>query len=414
MSRAQVWPRSVCVGSFELFEELMRSCGPHMVGKINLTDIFDKNLNFLIGSGASFGLLPTLALSLKDETGAPQSVETLATRFADASEDIGRALLFMHYYKECIEPAMMFRLTDVQKNENQKTVIKNYQTFLETLLAVLQRKKDRKRCNIFTTNYDGCFVHVADEILKSGHVDFVINDGASGFQSRFIQAKNYNNYSYQSGVFERHQVEIPQINLIHLHGSVYWSKEGESIRVNYDFEVTQKRLLSNIESDDLVAFSAVLKDKTKTVLDLPLAVAELVTGEEEFEKFWANYKELPIVNPNKWKFYETVFEEQYYQMLRLLSYELEKPDTVFITFGFSFADEHILNLVKRSLSNPTLKLFVCCFDQVEHEKMKGHFERNRNVELIEIGKNLNFSAFNDEVFTLNDPPVSAEESAPEE
>ena len=146
-----------------------------------------------------------------------------------------------------------------------------------------------------------------------------------------------------------------------------------------------------------------MNDETKTISDLPIAVAELVTGEAELELFWTKYKELPIVNPHKWKFHETVFEEQYYQMLRLLSYELEKPDTVFITFGFSFADEHILNLVKRSLSNPTLQLFVCCFDQAEHEKMEEYFTRNRNVQLIVIEKNLDFSAFNRDVFTFEKP-----------
>src|SRR5260221_9249952 len=48
-----------------------------------------------------------------------------------------------------------------------------------------------------------------------------------------------------------------------------------------------------------------------------------------------------LFRSTKWKFHETVYEEHYYQMLRLLSYELEKPNAVLITFGFSFADEHI-------------------------------------------------------------------------
>ena len=249
--------------------------GVGMSGQINLSEVYDKNLNFLFGSGASFGLFPTLALALKDESGDWQSIETLATRFETSGEKIGSTLLFMHYYRECIEPAMKFTLDDAATVEKKKEVIENYRVFIETLLVVLQRKKDKKRCNIFTTNYDGCFVHVADEILKSGHVDFVINDGASGFQNRYIQAKNYNNYTYQAGVFERHHVDLPQINLIHLHGSVYWSKEGDSIRVNYDAGVAEGRALTGVGGAVLDAFSAVLQDKTKTIADLPTTAVDL-------------------------------------------------------------------------------------------------------------------------------------------
>lgn len=377
-----------------------------MTDTIKLSEIYDKNINFLIGAGASYGLLPTLELDLKDNEGKWQSIETLATEFDEDNEVDKGALLFMHYYKKCIKPAMSFKLEDAIQDPTQNNVIQNYRTFLETLLIVLQKKKNKKRCNVFTTNYDGCFVHVADEVLRSGHIDFKINDGASGFQKRYIRAKNYNNYTYQSGVFERHQVDIPQINLIHVHGSVYWSKEGDSIRVDYDYEANKLRRLSEHGLDDLDSFSAVLEDGTKTTNDLPTPGIDIALDEVDRDTFLNAYNKLPIVNPTKWKFHETVFEEQYYQMLRLLSYELEKPNSVFITFGFSFADEHILNLIKRSLSNPSLQLFVCCFNKAEHEKMDECFKTNRNVTLIEVGKNLDFTVFNSEVFTFS-PPTNA-------
>jgi len=143
-------------------------------------------------------------------------------------------------------------------------------------------------------------------------------------------------------------------------------------------------------------------DGTKCDTDLN-PHAEIVGTENE--NFAKSYKALPIVNPTKWKFHETVFEEHYYQMLRLLSYELEKPDTVFIAFGFSFADEHILNLVKRSLSNPSLHMYVCCFDAAEKDSMEQKFLGFANVELVLLDGDLNFTAFNDEVFTTKSPSV---------
>src|SRR5690606_25960330 len=111
-------------------------------------------------------------------------------------------------------------------------------------------------------------------------------------------------------------------------------------------------------------------------------------------RFWAAYNELPIVNPTKFKFQETVFDEHYYQMLRLLSYELEKPNAVLITFGFSFADEHILNLIKRSLANPSLQVYVCCYSPIDKARLGEVFRAYENVCCITLeDEPLSFKAF---------------------
>ena len=67
-------------------------------------------------------------------------------------------------------------------------------------------------------------MYTADRLLENGNVDFVINDGARGFSSCYLNAKNFNSYVYQAGVFERHRTDIPQINLIHVHGSIFWQR----------------------------------------------------------------------------------------------------------------------------------------------------------------------------------------------
>ncbi|MCG3674124.1 SIR2 family protein [Aliarcobacter butzleri] len=365
--------------------------------KININDIYDKNINFLIGSGASYGLFPTLALNIKGTAGENQTIETLATLFDEESDEY--ALLFMHYYKECIEPAIIFDIETVGAEPIKKAVIENYKKFIDTLLIILERRKsNEKSCNIFTTNYDGCFVHTADKVLQSGKTEFIINDGTRGFKRRYLHAKNFNSSVYQKGVFGNHRSEIAQINLIHLHGSVYWHKDGENIRVKYDTSDEDKIIkLSSNTTTKLNNFSNILKDPTKKVDD----IGTNRLREKIRKEFLESYKKLPIVNPTKWKFQETVFEEHYYQMLRLLSYELEKPNSIFITFGFSFADEHILNLVKRSLSNPTLQLFICCYSEQSCLILKEHFKTNKNVEFITIDGSLDFTAFNAKVFTFD-------------
>ena len=382
-----------------------------MSQKININDIYDKNINFLIGSGASYGLFPTLAVNIKGNTGENQTIETLATFFEKGSGKVNEfTLLFMHYYKECIEPAMTFDIESVCADPIKKAVIENYKNFIETLLIILEhRKNHEKSCNIFTTNYDGCFIHTADNILQNGKVEFIINDGTRGFKRRYIHSKNFNSSVYQKGIFGNHRSEIPQINLIHLHGSVYWHKDGENIHVDYTANNKDIIKIDNITTTKLNNFSNFLKNKDKKIDDLE----SISIGEKTRKKFLESYQKLPIVNPTKWKFHETVFEEHYYQMLRLLSYELEKPNSIFITFGFSFADEHILNLVKRSLSNPSLQLFICCYNEAGSLNLKEYFKAYKNVEFITIDGLMDFTAFNSKVFTLN-PNNTVEESEQEQ
>jgi hypothetical protein len=321
---------------------------------ISIGDIYNKDINFLFGSGASFGLLPTLQLQLPTGVGNAQyTLEELATKF-EKDNDVRRIPLFMHYYATCIRPAEELSVEGALATEGGKQVIGSYRRFFETVLEMLKRRKPlERRCNVFTTNYDGCFPLVADELIKEGQTDFVLNDGARGFTRRILQARNFGAYLCQSGVFGRYQISIPQINLIHLHGSVYWSKSQGAIEVSYDLSA-RGSLLDDAALATLQPFSAALNNPAGTLEGLPhleLPVAEL-------NAFWESYEKMPIVNPTKWKFHETVYDEHYYQMLRLLSYELEKPNAVLITFGFSFADEHILNLVMRSLSNPGLQVFI--------------------------------------------------------
>lgn len=319
---------------------------------IKLGSIYDKSLNFLIGSGASCGLLPTLALGIKDGD-AMVTVETLATR-PEYEQDPGRTALFMHYYNSCIRPAQALSMDKISADPTKNKVVENYGTFLRTLLQVLNRKQmDDRKCNIFTTNYDSSFALAADVLLEEGHIDFVLNDGARGFGKKYLQARNFNSHLYQTSLFERHRTSIPQINLIHLHGSVHWKKQAASIVVDYTNHGLDE-VIDEVAMAALTPFSAQLMQD-----DLDVAgVAVPALDADSIRKFWAVYNALPIVNPTKWKFHETVFEEHYYQMLRMLSYELEKPNAVLITFGFSFADEHILTIIKRALANPTLMVYL--------------------------------------------------------
>lgn len=372
---------------------------------IPLEDIYNKGVNFLIGSGASSGLFPTLELQLVKDDGTRWTLEELGTHMA-ATDDPRYVPLFMHYYNECILPAQRFTTAGVT-DEAGTAVLRNYRAFLLTLLALVQRRQalDR-RCNIFTTNYDGCMPLVADELLREGIHDFVLNDGTRGFRTKILEARNFNNYLCNSGVFGRHVSSVPQLNLIHLHGSVYWKEDARGIEVDYDQQV--EALLDGASQAKLTDFSSALRAANTKLADVPTPEFDDV----ELRAFRVAYERMPIVNPTKWKFHQTVYEEHYYQMLRLLSYELERPNAVLVTYGFSFADEHILNLVKRSLSNPSLQVFVCCYSQRTFERLHAHFGQYANVKCLMLdGLLMDFTAFNSCVLTLH--PVGANEWKPQ-
>lgn len=365
-----------------------------MFESIEPLDAYNKNINILIGSGASADLFPTLALAIKGGKGEWETIESLAAKFEDSQEKL--TALFMHYYNTCIFPVQTFTPSAVSSDKG-KVNLENYEIFLKTLLGLLDRRKDlNRKINIFTTNYDGCLAHSADNILMKGSHDFVINDGTSGFHKKHLHAKNFSTFQCQTGILERSNYGVPQLNFIHLHGSVYWSKSGDRIEVKYadDFRnMIHQKTLGKIGK-----FSEYLVTEGGSTTNIPSVTFTFA----QRENFWTEYNKLPIVNPTKWKFHETVFEEHYYQMLRFLSYELEKPNSILITFGFSFADEHIRKLVQRSLSNPQLQTFICCYSQSSAESMKEEFKLWRNVIVIgpPDGEKLDFTNFNKYIFSL--------------
>lgn len=377
-----------------------------MTNELNLFNIYEQNLNFLIGAGASNGFLPTLALKITDAEGNKMTFESLAKAYEDDKEI--KTLLFMLYYQQCIKPGLPNKFPPgvpiPPRLPHKESVIKEYKRFLTTLVRVLDRQKpSAKRANIFTTNYDNCFETASEELLAERKAQFIINDGSTGFQKRTFHTRNFNHRVVNRGIFERHDQYIPQINLLHAHGSVNWRKginDGE-IEVNYGDSNYAINLDEN-EIEIINVFKDILYGESKTTEDLNNFKRDTDLSSLRVEEFWNGYSKIPIVNPTKWKFHETIFEEAYYQILRHLSYELERPHSVLITFGFSFADEHILSLIQCSLSNPSLTMYVSCFNDAELEWMKATFKEYPNVRFITAEQgDLNFTNFNDTQFSLN-------------
>lgn len=370
-----------------------------------LKDIQGKNLNFLIGAGASVGLVNTLNLSKLGE-----SFEDL---YSDKElNPQQKAALDLIWFSSWIKYTLITKekMDKISTNNSEgKKVFQNYKRFINNLSDFLDREgyDKPKRANIFTTNYDSLFELAFDEVAQKQRMIY-FNDGSRGFLNRYISTENFNLNVSHSAMSDNFQRSIPTINLLKIHGSITWDleeddkknsknidkennkKDIKKIKATINNEVFEKvktvsnKIMGSINLNNFPTIDALFfrdgnlaDDKKKSVLqglkdeldafnECPIDDPFIDPNKEpslmlqEFEK---EYKNLQVVNPTKDKFRETVFQQNYYQLLRMLSFELEKRDSILIVFGFSFDDEHILEIVRRSLVNPYLKVYVICYNE---------------------------------------------------
>ena len=309
-----------------------------------------------------------------------------------ADEDL-QNIIYLWYYHEILKVGYLKEI----KEDN--LVFKNYQKLLENLIKLLQREnyQKEKRINIFTTNYDLFFEKAADSLV--GRYEFYFNDGSSGNITKKLSMKNYHKKIYHTGIFDNFDREIPIINLFKLHGSVSWkyindkNNKPHEIKIEY-FEDKNENYLENLIEE--VSNEEIERAKKK------------LENNENLKQDIKNklLKNFALIFPEKNKFENTLYQEFYYQNLRQLSYELEKYNSILIVFGFSFADEHIAEIVKRACNNPTLNIYIFCYSlNTENEILNNlkleEFPNNIKTILPEDNGNIDFNIFLKKLFEIN-------------
>lgn len=169
-----------------------------------------KQLNFLIGSGASVPAIPLMGMI--DAENDEERNSKLAVKVRETS---GLLLL---------EPLIL--------SSNEDVVFKGYLNFLSVILALLNLANSRqvpKNANVFTTNYDLFIEKAIDTIMQNDRL--VFNDGANGYLTRYLDSTNYNRLVSYKGLNDNYINEIPSITLIKPHGSVNWEKNKEKIQI---------------------------------------------------------------------------------------------------------------------------------------------------------------------------------------
>ena len=225
-------------------------------------------------------------------------------------------------------------ISNANDEENIKAVLKRYSEFIKVILQLLYHANSRqvtKNINIFTTNYDLFIEKSLDELMK--YESFVFNDGSNGYFNRILDSANYNKSVAYRGLNDSYLNELPTLSLIKPHGSMNWERGQE---------------------DNILI--------RKSVVENPV-----------------------VVKPTGLEGQETFLNNHFHDMLRVFQLELDKPQSILIVIGFSFQDKHIAKMLRRSLKNPELNVFIFCYSESDKQTILtnlGFSDCPRNLNVI--------------------------------
>ena len=309
-------------------------------------NILTKNLNILIGSGVSNPAIPLMKFFSKDDKGMTVSKEDANANLENHIWKVSSFLLWEHndrikYFVENIDKQTLYSTDYFTELKNFNTfennigyVLERYVKFLEKVITLLYTSNSRtvsKSVNIFTTNYDLFIESSLDLLMKNEN--FIFNDGTNGYFHKVLDSSNYNKSVAYRGLNENYLNELPSISLIKPHGSMNWEK-GEN----------------------------------NQILIRPYVVDQPV-----------------VVKPTGLEGQETYLNNHFHDMLRVFQLELDKPQTVLIVVGFSFQDDHIAKMVRRSLKNPELMIYIFCYADSDFEVIKNNLSLDnipRNLQIV--------------------------------
>lgn len=311
--------------------------------------IQSANLNFLIGSGCSLPAIKTLGNIEKD----------IQEKLKSNNEEEAEKIIF-DYLKPFVKSTKILKGKSL--NVPYSKTLNNYLKFIGVISKILFERKSNilhKQATIFTTNYD-LFIEKTSEQFP----DFLLlNDGfkrTPALNNTFnFSTTEFFNTVYNTGNLYNYQVQVPSINLIKLHGSLNWQLKNGNIVDSLEYLKKAEKLINNTEIAKMTKFNNLFS----------------------------------IILPRKNKFKETLLNQIYYDLLRIYANELDKENTLLIVEGFSFIDEHIFEITKRALKNPTLKLIVFCFE-IDPSEYKAKFSSYNNVDIVySEEKNIDFETF---------------------
>ena len=328
------------------------------------------SINFLIGAGFSCSVLKPLG---NTEAILEALGEYSCASFDEKKKvDIVTAHIYEQFFNGSIKPIL-------ECCDFFNARFKAYHDFAHVLGELLSKRSNPtlgRQMNIFTTNYDPIL-----ELTLERNRTLFYNDGFVGRIMPEFSTSNYAISYYRHAIFSDRKSEMPSVNLYKLHGSLTWRVETDwTIRYeNYvrsisDFAtrtISSKNVSDAIKAADPTHIETLLTNKD---------VEKLTPDHSLFVDYISEYQgRFFIVNPTKGKFASTVMNKTYHDLLRIFSNEMEKENSLLIAFGFSFRDEHLCDLISRSLMNPSLKLIIMCFNKQEQINISSRIYSSANA-----------------------------------
>lgn len=349
----------------ENYFEKVKAENKMQVVKDKIKEFFNmKNVNFLFGSGTSSPAIPVMKGLLKairesELTDKEKEVfEQIAEVKKDNIEEILGTLYSQKAYLEgigtfgseemdlCkgliekIESVIYDKLTSAllpdQIAETSEKVLDHYKSLYS---KVTNRNKDLSRINVFTTNND-LFNETA---LDSLNIHY-INGFSGGLKKYFNPA--FFNYSFSKRMDTSLEKFEPVNNMVYLykiHGSVNWIEDSSN--ANSYFNI---RELTEIESD---------------------------------------YNGKAMIYPTPLKQNKSL-GSPYVDLFREFQHKLLEPNSVLFVIGYSFNDEHINDIIYRSLVTNG-SLILCIVNQLDVTQPICKVKDNRIFRLWGVSEDRN-------------------------
>lgn len=361
-------------------------------GALRIDDAYTKflrkafasaHINVLLGSAFSINAVPTLG----ERESWFRAVDTLVREHPkDTAWGTARGLLRAEYFK-----AVMLPLLGAEPDFSQ----------LDFASAVMRLVAERgattlpRRVSFFTTNYDP-MIELSLEELR---VPF--NDGFAGRVKPVFDPSSFSRLMCEQSLFMEYTSQVATANVLKVHGSLTWRRGGDDGGIAYSnvddtLHSCYEGFADAVDLDQVVEVGHLVKAECDEdgLTELYQLAGELSEGDcDLIDGFTDKYDStLCIVNPAKRKFEETVLEQSYYDLLRIYANELDRNNALLLVFGFSFADEHILELTKRAIrSNPKLIVLISCHTRDDAAWYRSLFPNADNVYFItpDEGKEIN-------------------------
>jgi len=279
-----------------------------------------ENLNFLLGSGCS-------SFVENDTEKAIRVMQSLANDFFEQNSDFKVSNTFLKdKFPDNLEALLDFLIAAKLVHgieplydgiENKIKYVQNYirnqiiaGSSCEEVLKLYKafylkivRKTRKTPVNVFTTNYDLYNEKALDEL------GFFYNNGFTGTYNRRFNPISYNytfveNMNLNKDIWER---VSNFFNLYKIHGSINWVSLNENIL---------EKDIDNIGQDDVIMIYPT-PQKDRTTLMTP-----------------------------------------YSDLFRSMQYSIMKPNSILITMGYSFSDDHINRIILNALAVPSFRVIV--------------------------------------------------------